>query len=896
MRLAVIMAVLGMNPLLAQVEEKTVPVAIGIGPATEKAAPSVPEPDWRVADMAQDGDGTLWAVASPVDLGSGAYPSADAIRSLAIFDNEAGQWQPHPCAVAGDARALKLATISDGRVVSLWQSGQQSVLTLHSAGGDELWAKMDTVFQEPRLLPLAEGGLIITERGPKVVRLQGVDVPPEIVTLNDDLFLPPEKMDESSRSHAQTYAVEAGDGSVRLWSYALEPLPHIWRIAGMVRWAEGQEPRPVSHLPMEKDKPISAVLPDGDKHLLVAEAGKGLWRIPIAEDESAKEIKAPEGVLDHIEQMNRLQGALHIITCPRPTKISIQMSKTVNNHLEMRQERFFDPTKRTGKLLRLSENKLEVIAEGLDGEPGFGRSPRSLCVSPLGLVIGSVGGAPLWLPASINDVPARVVLLDDSRGFRLREAAQVFALKDGRHVIRAHDLTWTTLQLNEAEKPKTEVSRFSIIQTRGRMIEDQRHHLWAWRAEPADFARWDGKSWKPQPEAPVPIAECQDAATDANDQLWLLHSQNGPSAVLDLKTARWTTYDSAESAIGARLQLGDCITRTPYLVFSVISHTNGVTGFLSWSGTLHVRRDGKWSRTRLSELAGPDGTATGAPFFDAKGNFCMPVARRHFTFSPNGKWVELPNADTSQDRTHDIWRYHPPADCPVPNANSAVMDRHGVQWITRPDGSLWKVLGGLAVQVGGKDTSPPLTPGSWLYHAHVDEHGTAHLRIEVYSEFLNYLVVRPLKATKSAGEVEIVSTEHPPLLRFASEDDTLWHRWRVAGRDWSLPKRGGTDLLAGLLPGEHRIEIQIYDAEFTPVGPLLTKTLHIEAAGEDTFNNWLHDLTVGELEQRERAAKLLRGQGPQALPALRQAHEKAADDETLRWWLSAIIQAIERGS
>lgn len=872
---------------MSQEPNKPVPIAIGIGPGGESPQRSTSDAEWRVADMEADSDGVIWGIAMSIPLKEGSYISADSIKKLAIFDEKSASWHQHEMEATRDGTALRLGRLSDGSVACLWRSGQRSIVTKHRNGKSSPWAVMDGVFNQPRLCAGLKGELFITETGPKIASIPADGDKPSFHTIPDEFLTPPEKPEESSRSYSAMHAVHAGDGSLWLWCYALQPQKHLWRISGFIRLESGHLAA-VKGLPFKPGSNLSAVIADGKEHLFVAETGHSLWRLGI-KPVTAQQIKIPDDVFAYIEQLTFIASHLHVITCPQPDEIEVTMSTTVKNHLELRTTRHYDTTRPTGKVYRIQGRELRAVVSGIDDQPGFGRTPRSMVEVSEGIMIGSNSGGPTWLATS-GTKPRR---LGRESGFALRDAAEVLPLPKQRWLVRSFDTTWSVISL--APKSTTGGARMTVVKTIMPMVQDADANLWAWRQGDGGFAKWSKGSWSGQEPPPVSGNACLNLATDQHGQAWLISTRAGASAVLDFTTGKWTRFDSPEQAVDKKLIPGDTVRIPRYLVFGLVSHSRGAKGFLDWAGTVHVlqRQGGQWTRSKLTDIAGPKAAASGVPYFDNEGQFCIPVEHRHYRLRADGQWEHIQNAKTDNDRTYDWQESQPPKDSTVPNVTSTAYDRHGIAWMTQRDGSLWKWLAGAAMKLTSSDGLPMLPPQTQIQQVLVDAQGNAILKQAGGTETIIYHSLPALPCAKLAGASTEKTSEGVPILIF-SAIQRGWHRYRIHDMPWSPLTQQPRVLLHTLTPGNHRIEVQTFDAELTPVGAIQEMWIRRKALAADAIAALIADLNSDSLEKREQASAALRIQGKLAEPRLRQALQEADPDTSQHWWITAVLQAIER--
>ena len=858
---------------------------LGIAPAEETRVSTASGTEWKVADMEKDDDGVIWAIAMLLDLRDSERGSPGEIRELAIFDEETKSWKRHACEAAKDGVALGLQRLSDGSVACLWRSGQQSILTKHRQSLSSAWAVLDVVFEKPRLSAGRSGELWITEKGPKVARIPADGQTPAVMTIPDALLTAPEKPEEGSRNHAAVDAVQMGDGSVWLWSYSLEPMKNLWRISGFLRLKDDVLEK-LPTLPFDPASTLSAVVADGADHLYAAEAGATLWRLPVAGG-AAQRIEAPDQMFAYIEQLAFLGADLHMVTCPRPDAIDVAMSTTVKNHLELRTTHHYDTARPTGAIYRLQSPNVEEIATSLDDKPGFGRSPRSLVSTPAGMMIGSARGGPTWIAPDAE--PRRI---GREYGFVLRDAIETIPLQKSQWLVRATDTSWVVVGTTPLADPAPD--RATVVKTIMPVVQDTNHDFWAWRQGEDGFAKWSGGKWNQASPPPVPADECLDLATDQHGQAWLISRGGGKSAVLDLASGGWASFDSPGEAIEKKLAPGDTVRIPRFLVFSPVSHSNGSKGYLDWGGTVHVFQSGAWTRTPLSGIARPKSAVSGAPFFDGEGRFVVPVENRHYRLRAAGGWEQVQNADTENDRTHEGQRASPPRDSPVTNVTSTAYDRHGIAWMTQRDGSLWKGLDGVATEVAGDKGTKPLPPHTSLEEVLVDELGTAMLRCSGSPPPFVYLCLAPCPRDLLEKPTVDHTATGVPRIAFPKVAKG-WHRYRINDGAWSRPAREDEAILTTLVPGRHRLAVQFFDRELTPLGIPAEIAIHRDPAGADAIRELIARLQTDSLDEREEVAGALRIQGACALPHLNESLQAADEGSSLHWWLKATVQGIERG-
>lgn len=863
-------------------------VGVGIDIVNHRDEPAEPLiQEWRVRAMAADGSGMVWAIAGPCDASEQSSYSG-AFKNLAIFDHPSSQWKAHPISMMpSEAYPDKMVALSKGKVACLWRSGEECVLTLHEKGKDQLWCSLKANFNEPRLLALSDGGLAITERGPQVARISADGKNPTIERLPDELMLRPAKSEDGRRSYATVHAVEADAGSLWLWSYMMQKQDHTWRIPGFLRWADGAI-EPLRPQPFDDGILMSSVINDGEEGIYAAGAGAGMIRM-LPADSKTQKFNAPRGVLRYIEKLAVVDSSLLIITCPQPDDMEVGMSSTLQNHLEIKTQHHYDVTRKTGTLWRVDNRRLGALIEGVDASPRFGWVERPLLATDKGLLMGANQGGLWWIPKAAG---AKGYLLDSSQGFSLQTPTHLCAIGDDAVLALAEDGGWKLFKL-PGDKPTQVESRIASLRTGRIILQDSRLHLWALRGEEKDVAEWDGKAWHKRdlPED-LDSPKVIDFASDSHDQGWWVPTDGGKTSVLNFADGSWRVFDSLEDAVAACLANGDHITMPRYISFSAISHQNGNKGFLCYDGTVHVAYDGKWAKTDIHEIGGPDVRVSGKPFFGGDGLFCLPLGGKHFKLRKDGKWEEVPDADTSSDRTYLSDDSTPPPGCPVKNISSTCYDRHGVAWLVTHDGALWKWLPGVAVQVKDHDRPVLLRPHSRVAEVLIDPQRNAFLRYSNGNELVPYEMLKA-KAVPAIKRSQLARVEASSAFFELDPTPGLWHRWRMDQGNWQPPENRAELKLEGLLPGEHHLEIATFDEELNPVSASERLSFTITALAGGLVQAQIAQLKSGDLETQEATAKLLKAQGVNALPALKIALQQDSD-ESVRWWIAAIIQHIER--
>lgn len=875
------------------------------GSATEPSAPPGKAPQrpaedtpWWVREFVADGLGQAWGLighSRPVNLGG---PIVD-FEDLGTFDTSASQWQRHPCTLAGPgAHPQRLAALSNGRVICLWSRGKISALTLHRGTTDQLWCTVKTTFTQPRLQSLPDGGLAITEQGTQVARISADGATIAVDRIPDRLIITParQKGDQRVFAFSAPQALKIGDNSLWLWSYSLLKKNNLPHLAGFVSWTPGStdsfqgqtKEQDFQAQPFGDGSPISAVVADGEKHLFVALAGAGLKRLHWP-DGKVESIDDPDHAFAYIQNMTHLNGALHLVTCPEPHQWKSEQTSVAPGESIIDSIANEPLGRRTGALWRLDGMKPRLLLQGLDARPSFSWVGRPLLALDNGLMVGAVDLGPWWLPAAEG---AKPFLLDRTQGYNLGYLGGAVLMDKHRLLVRSTNDDWAVAPL-PGDKPRPTATRMVSLFSKGLIVEDLRHHMWARRLSESDLAEWDGTRWRTH-DMPATWEGKGDIPfeADSHDHGWALSYNNGKTPVLDFATGKWHVFDTLEQATAERLVPGDQVFPYNLLTHEPMSHVNGIKAFIV-NGAIHVFREGRWTATEGNDITGPHSRGIHDPRFDANGILCVTANEKRFELRSDGQWVATGQPAHAPPQPYLHEDHSVPQGCTVPDILFPCRDRFGVTWITTKQGGLWKWLDGVAVQVRDKDGTDLLRPCTHVRQVLIDTAHNALLRTNFerggiyFYHVLSTLPPPPFKPATLAG------TDVGSALIYLATAPGLRHRWQVDHAEWHPLARRSEIKLQGLSAGAHQVNVQYFDPELTPLAETQTLAFTIKAASTDEITLQIQQLHSQDLDTREAAAHVLRAQGPAALPALQQALQAANDDASLQWWLTAIIQHIK---
>ena len=837
------------------------------------------EPDARkaIAAIVSDAQHQAWAI----------FRSQGA--RLAVFQKD--HWAPLKLpGFPPTLKALKLARLKDGAIACLWRdeaTAEAHVLSRHTTKQHQLLARIPIKLTEPRLLPLADGGLLVTAAGRELLRIGKGGADPEIITLPEDAFLPPKKNDDgSSRTgFVPVHAVQDQRGTIWLWSHAMQPMEWEWRLRGLGRITP--QGFTFQDIPGTKpEQPISVVTPWMGNRLAIAVAGVGLFDLDV-EKRAMTAFAAPGDELKYIEKIFPAGDDWHLITTPRPTEQKVSVSKTFNAQLKLTTERFYDPQKRTSALFRLRGSELAPLTWKLDGEPAFGWPDRPVIETKEGFWTCVKGGGLVFVPFAAKGV---LKTLDWRNGLTLREPVEMARAGDTQFVVLDRNSGQTCLLPLKPGAVNPAAVRVEILRTESLLLEDASGRIWGRLADDT-FQRWENGRWN-KLEVPEKVAQMSRNVfiADAHEQGWLIPMKDGPAAVCDFKTGEWHVFASIEAALVARMQPASKLLLRDFPSLAPVSSAVSPCriGFLREAGTLHHFDGHEWRTWKVADLAGPDARVTSPPRFDQDGRFTLAISGYDWKLMPDGQWRRTEQKADVAERIYHSEEAQPPHDCPVKNVSSTAYDRHGVCWLSDAQRRLWKCIPGCAVPVLQSGEPNPLLEGAHLYEVRSDLIGNAFLRLQFGWHGERYLAVRsrlPQPESKVTLHEVVADTAR---IEFG---EAAWHMWRFGNGAWSLASDKKEHVFTGLLPGVQELEIMAYNADLTPASASAKVKLTIKAADITELETLIRLFNGDDLDTSEAAARRLRSQGKAILPSLNRTRENA--DERTRWWLDAIIQQIE---
>ena len=252
----------------------------------------------KFEDFASDDTGRIWAA------------PRDRAQEIAAFRADGKGQLLGVRGIPTGARAWRLMRLPDGWVACLWRdstAAERYAVTLHRGETTRVWAAFDGKLNEPRMLGCRDGALLITEKGPRVIRLTKGSAAAQSLTLPDALFHMPPKAPGASdeRYYSPVCALEDEQQRVWLWSYALDA-GNAWRLSALVA-LRGDEFEKKEIAGIAADARFSAVAVADGESLWLPVVGNRLCKLDLATFR-AEPVEVPEPVAFRYVEKN-LPGA-----------------------------------------------------------------------------------------------------------------------------------------------------------------------------------------------------------------------------------------------------------------------------------------------------------------------------------------------------------------------------------------------------------------------------------------------------------------------------------------------------------------------------------------------------------------------------------------------------------
>ncbi len=442
-------------------------------------------------------------------------------------------------------------------------------------------------------------------------------------------------------------------------------------------------------------------------------------------------------------------------------------------------------------------------------------------------------------------------------------------------------------------------SRRRSLRTGDFMVEGPGHHLWALKVEGLNFAEWDGKTWQSRP-IPAEVASINlinaDFLTDNSGQAWVLPFELDRTAVFDFASGQWHVFETLRQAVEEKLVPGDTLTKAYHSVnLGPTSHMNGTKAFTHFDGDVHVLQKGQWYHTTLFEIGVKSRALMRTPFFSRDGFFSIPYGNELYSCLDDGKWQKIRGEEPESVPLRRVEPQPPQGGWGVTGTEikSFCWDRTGAAWLATSTYGLLKWRDGIWRQLPDLSGAMTLRPDASFTEVLLDAAGNGFLRYHGYDLVVHYEFV----AAKPGGEAPAAHWEPGSggsgNIRLEGLGDGI-QRWRLGSGKWSALGQEPVIKFSGLLPGAYEVGLECLNAELTVLGPPLKVNFDIGGLTPVQIKQQIGDLRSPELSAREKAGGVLRSQGVRALPALREARTEFPEDESLQWWLEAVIQQIER--
>jgi len=850
------------------------------------------QPGLKLSSLVSDGNQQVWAFAN--ERGCRLYRLDQKKWRTIELDN-------FPI----DLKPIALERNAEGNLIGLWESegrNNEYFFSQHDGDRHSILAHFSTQLSRPVLLPLRNGRVAVTESGPKVIffdpdRNNGEAI---INTIAEDQFVAPKKSRDGtvSTGYLPIRAIEDHQGILWLWSHSMKEADHLWRLKfPLMLTGDGSEPATLSPLKLPETvpegSPISPAVDMGDKAPAFGVPNIGFFTERFDPANSG----LPENVFIYVEKIFPALGSWYFISTPRPTKLEVGNS-SIQNTIAVEYRTFYEPGEESSTLLRLRDGEFTTVTRMLDREPRFGWLDRPVVEMADGFWTCIYPNALAYVSSNGSTAGESVKYLDQQAGLPLRFPSEIEKLNEKEIVVLDRSAGTTCLvSLENAFSQSNEKLRLSVIKTRTSLIDDASGLIHGVLSN-GKFSIWRDSAWhecEVPDEEPFHRKDTHFMHTNRSHG-WLYPYRNGPTAVCEFASGKWTTFESLEAALVAfmptnsRLEGGDYPSMMP---FSSAEAPPKIS-FIDFDGILKLFKNKRWYEWPLTDISGGDRKVTGTPFFRDDGTLVVPLGHRFWVLEDNDTWVQEkkqgdhPPEATYRGRDH----LKLPADCPVSNVASAIYDRHGICWLRDTEGGLWKSLPGCTVPLlDERDFNDRLLLKSQrFYYISTDPLGNAFIRTEF--------------SQAGSGAHLLFKTRYPlpdnrpGIIRIKNHALTLdlgkapWKRWRINNGEWSRVTDANETTIEQISSGEHQIEILAYNEELTPTEESAILDFSITAVPGDKLSGLLDQLRNGNLKAREDAAVQLQSMGSAILDRLRSA-SRTADSTSYHWWLRAVIQRIE---
>lgn len=802
----------------------------------------------------------------------------------------------------------------EGEIFCLWKSQEEEVRChLISHRGDEFRIRFSfpDVIPMPQVSLLAQGGIYVTGKSQTVLSQKSLKDKPVFRDLPEQTFHPQANNPDGSFPSvvAPIRVVEMPDGAVWLWSQSIRGSERLKRLNGVIR-IKGDEGIVKQGIPFEGPaSPISVLETWMEKRAFIAVAGAGF----VDFDASLKnpDFRSGTGQSFHfIERLLKVDDHWFLIATPRPNETEVNMSNSIKNAIAIKERRFYDPAVETSSLYEAKDGKMILVTRHLDDEPQFDWFDRPV-VSAEGGFWTCVDKGKLAFVA-FEEKEARVQKVSKNTGLPLESPSYIVPHSHDFFVALDRIAKKACLiptdpakhQIKKEDAGGKHLHRGRTFVTSSMLGRDDEGKIYGWFNHGREFRVWEDENWK-ELSLPEEFGALGEGIFGIDDQrrFWAFGEGRTDTAFFDPAEGEWSVYRLPEDALenhmasGSRIRAGDQVG-----IYPVSSSSDPIQiCYVTLGGTIRYFDGKKWLQFPLASVTNPRGEEskrdpklTGAPFFRNGTHLVLPVEYSNWERSEPGLWSKQSSenkAPTPLFRKAEHQPGRPPAvkDFITSSISSHFWDHNGVCWICDSKGGLWKAVGNVVIPVFDKDEVNPLSHGQAIQEVVVDQFGNAFLRLAYGSgKGLHLQVLR--NAELPVGKCKIESVEQDKVnLKFSGAD---YFQWRIDGGTWSPVAEKDTVSIDRLIPGEHRIELRSWNGELVPSPTIVEALFQIEGMGEGEFDTMIKHLSSTEVERREAAVSRLVSQGEQIIPKLDAALKGA--DSSAKWWISAVIQEIER--
>ncbi|MGB8356044.1 MAG: HEAT repeat domain-containing protein [Chthoniobacteraceae bacterium] len=812
-------------------------------------------------DLAQDGEGVVWAINSRLFLFNGKEWSVVPSPFPADDKTNAG---PAP---------LRFTRMQDGSLACVWKlPGDLIGVSSHTGATSRVIGQCAGKVQGNTLKsPLfadSHNRLWITDAKPDIYRADGAGGLSLVYSIK-----PEQLVDSNARatSYDPLYATEDGRGRVWIWSNSWAGSMLGGALRGVLVF-DGDNVKQQEAFEGIEGKRFTCIDRKDDKHMWVSVLMDGIFEVDIDTMKATPLPEAEPGAFRWVKKIFSVGDDLFVI--------SNSGNDTFRNLLWRR---------RDGKWTRLIDNT--------DANTGSSQNFRPSVLSfGKDFLLCTFGSAPWYVRP--DGPPER---LDWRNRFPVEDAWKVFRLVDGSLVaLGGRGQPWHG-KVDLPPKPSADIkARATELRFKHVWKIDSNDAIWTiFSGKEKILSQWDGAHWVDHPFPPeIGGIHPADIAPDTKGRIWFLPLDDTDMAeFFDSKAGTWQVFPTLERAyVSLENDRPEFVGDPPaYLAPEYTADLKQIT-FLTRNWEVSWFDGATWRKFKRADIqpGGDHSAAIGRPFFGKSGRLCVNISEKTWLLDGQGHWAQTEHEEKLQDR-YDNGMTLPtqakielPPGCITTTPDSVAADNQGACWLTWQE-KLYKCGYGACVEVLAKDEPDPFADGRKITGVWIDRQGNAFLK----TGFEKQVMIAPKSPLpKATVAVEKVDGDSATVRLGAGSSGEIQFRWRLDAGPWQLTKEK-TVTLDSLPNGLHVLSATAVDAELQ-TGAQVTAKFKVKIDQEKQIAALIQQLSDPDFAKRKAAVAALARQPAPALSALKAARDKVGDD--LRWWIDVAIQEIESQS